>query len=282
MHRSRSLSRRRFLTLASASGLVLAAHRPLTWAASLTEPTLPATNTEARILCLQLQTAAPLAEMKAFYRDTLGLAVLDESATGLTIAGGATPITFRNSDPGHGAPFYHFAFNIPQNKVRSAWEWQRERTELLPNLPQLRDPDFPEDVVHFRSWNAHSVFFLDPAENVVEYIGRHDLDNGADGPFTESDILYASEIAFVADDVPAMASGLQQSFELQQYRGGGDTFRALGDEHGLVLVFARGRNLSLGHPKSKLADVFPTKAEIRAATAAKYVEKDSPYEIVGF
>jgi hypothetical protein len=38
---------------------------------------------------------------------------------------------------------------------------------------------------------------------------RHDLGNAVPGPFTSRDILYASEIAFVADDVPATAETLR-------------------------------------------------------------------------
>jgi len=234
----------------------------------------------ARILSLRLQTAAPLEEMRAFYSDTLGLDVLEESSTELTIGGGATPITFVKSDAKQGAPFYHFAFNIPQNKIRQAREWQRERSEILSVFPRLRDKQFPNDVVHFSNWNAHSVFFLDPAENVVEYIARHDLKNDADGPFTSRDILHASEIAFVVDDVSAMASKLQETFDLAQYRTGSNVFRALGDEHGLLLVFERGRNLSVGADKSKLADVFPTHAEIRGR-AATHTVAEFDYEIRG-
>jgi hypothetical protein len=143
----------------------------------------------------------------------------------------------------------------------------------------LRDERYPDDVVHFRNWNAHSVFFLDPAENIVEYIARHDLKNDADGSFTKKDILHASEIAFVVDDVSAMAAGLQGAFNLSQYRTGGKSFRALGDEHGLLLVFERGRKLSLDHKVPKLADVFPTQVDIRSAAGRKYSSSDFPYEI---
>ena len=126
---------------------------------------------------------------------------------------------------------------------------------------------------------AHSVFFLDPAENIAEYIARHDLKNDADGSFTKKDILHASEIAFVVDDVSAMASGLQGAFNLSQYRSRGKSFRALGDEHGLLLVFERGRKLSLDYKMPKLADVFPTQVGIRGVAGRKYSTLSFPYEI---
>ena len=99
------------------------------------------------------------------------------------------------------------------------------------------------------------------------------------GPFTVADILHASEIGFVVDDVPAAATGIQEAFDLRQYRQGADTFRAIGDEHGLLLVFKRGRNLSLGFGEPKEADVFPTEVGVRAADAGPYSVPDYPYEI---
>jgi hypothetical protein len=85
---------------------------------------------------------------------------------------------------------------------------------------------------------------------------RHDLGNAAPGPFTSLDILYASEIAFVVDDVPATAETLRGVAGVEQYRGGSDQFLALGDERGLLLVMRRGRNLGLASPRRRAADVF--------------------------
>jgi catechol 2,3-dioxygenase-like lactoylglutathione lyase family enzyme len=280
-HHSRT-NRRKFLVTASASALAIAAHQHLDWAAPISEEAgTPDRKLSARIRSLELMTATPLKEMKTFYHSTLGLPVLKESKAAITFGGGKTPITFRITDPEHGAPFYHFAFNIPENKLLEARTWQLDRTELLPIFPELRDPDYPDDVIHFKSWNAHSIYFLDPAGNILEYIARHDLENGSSGPFTEKKLLYASEIAFVVDDVGAMASGLQETFRLNQYRQGGDTFRAIGDEYGLLLVFQRGRNMSRGFGKPKPGDVFPTMVGIRDEDGTTYTAKDFPYEITG-
>ena len=76
-----------------------------------------------------------------------------------------------------------------------------------------------------------------------------------------------------------MASGLQGTFNLSQYRTRGKSFRALGDEHGLLLVFERGRTLSLDYKVPKLADVFPTQVDIRSAAGQKYSTSNFPYEI---
>lgn len=267
-------SRRSFLVTSSMAACVVAAHEQLAWAgALLTEASDP------RILGLRLATAAPLPAMRKFYEKTLGLRILGESATELTIGGGLTPITFVTKQGMKQAPFYHFAFNIPENRIREARAWQRERTELIPVRPRLRDPSFPDDVVHFRNWNAHSIFFLDPAGNVLEYIARHDLRNASDGPFGTGQILYASEIALIVDDVPAASQGLREACSLGDYRPGSDAFGVLGDERGLLLVFRRGRNMSPGDEYSNSADVFPVQAEIRGGRDEPYSVPGYPYEI---
>jgi catechol-2,3-dioxygenase len=120
-----------------------------------------------RIAALELLTAAPLAKMKQFYGESLGLKMLTDEAGRLVIVGGGTRLTFRPAPRDAGAPFYHFAFNIPENKALAAHKWQTARSSLLPIPARLRDPKFPDDVVHYRHWNAHSVFFLDPGGNVV-------------------------------------------------------------------------------------------------------------------
>jgi catechol 2,3-dioxygenase-like lactoylglutathione lyase family enzyme len=233
-----------------------------------------------RILSLELLTAAPLAAMKDFYHGKLGLRVTDERDDRLTIAGGATPITFVRPTTEPASPFYHFAFNIPQNKIRAARDWQRQRGELLPIPPALRDPAYPDDVVNYSHWNAHSVFFFDPAGNVVEYIARHDLTNDAPGNFTSEDILYASEIAFVTDDVAATSAKLKEVAGAEQYRGASDQFAALGDERGLLLVMKRGRVISFDAPQKKAVDVFRTSARVRGARRATHHFAEFPYELV--
>jgi catechol 2,3-dioxygenase-like lactoylglutathione lyase family enzyme len=278
-----SVSRRTFLGKAAASAVVLAMHDTLARASSLIGRG-STTDGGQRIASLRLRTAASLERMKAFYRDVLELEVLREAPGELTVAAGATPITFVHASPEHGAPFYHFAFNIPEQKILAARSWQRERSPIFSTPENLRDPDYPDDVRHFRGWNAHSVFFFDPAENVLEYIARHDLpatrgQGTAGHGFGPRDILYASEIAFVVDDVAAAAAGLAKNLDQQQYRGGSDQFRAMGDERGLLLVFATGRNLGRGSGKDKPCRVFPTDATIRAPAARAHVVNDYPYRI---
>jgi hypothetical protein len=236
-------------------------------------------ETGPRILSLELLTSAPLAKMREFYHQSLVLRVAEEQTDRLTINAGATRLTFVKAGAADGKPFYHFAFNIPENKVLAARTWQKERTPLLPIPARLRDAKYPDDVVDYRHWNAHSLFFFDPAGNVVEYIARHDLKNGQRGLFESKDILYASEIGLFVDDVSATALKLKEIVRLDQYKGGDDQFRAIGDERGLLLVMKRGRILSFDAEEQKAAAVFRTVASVRGAELAKYLFPKFPYEV---
>ena len=272
------LDRRQFLAGASVAAWLSVTHAHGLGRAVPGRPDTSGRGRVARIDRLRLETAAPLSEMEEFYGRLLGLDVMDEGSAGLSIEAGESRIQFVPAESGGVAtPFYHFAFNIPENKLLLASEWQRQRTPLIAPDAGLRDPRFPDDVVHFANWNAHSVFFWDPGGNLVEHIARHDLQNAAAGPFTSRDILYASEIGLIADDVPALAGDLQKTFGLEAYRGGSDQFTAVGDEIGLLLVMKRGRNLGFG--EGRPAGVFATAVTLRAARLATYSAPGFPFEI---
>jgi len=271
------MNRRQFLKTASVSTLWLGIHGNVAfgrWTARSHTETVDA----PRILSLELHTSAPLKTMKDFYLGMLKFPVLEESSDQITFQASGTNLTFVKSVRESEEPAYHFAFNIPENKILSARNWQAERTALItPRQQHLRDPRFPEDIIHFSHWNAHSVFFYDPAGNLLEYIARHDLGNAADGPFTTKDILYASEIAFVVDDVRHTAGEISKVSGLQQYRGGSQQFTAIGDEHGLLLVMKRGRR-AFGQGKPR--DVFPTQAVISGEENAQYEMPGYPHELI--
>ena len=115
---------------------------------------------------------------------------------------------------------------------------------------------------------------------MVEYIARHDLKNAQPGPFGSGDILYASEIAFVVDEVASAATELRKVVGIDQYRGGSDQFVALGDEHGLLLVMKRGRVISFEAKERKAVDVFPTTAAVRGDRRTRFALPEFPYEVL--
>jgi catechol-2,3-dioxygenase len=273
------IDRRHFLGSAAATAAFFAMHdlelagaQP---AAPKDEPRRP------RILSLELLTGTPLNTMKAFYGKTLDLRVMDERPDRFSVEAGETKLTFVSSpDTANGrAPFYHFAFNIPENKIVKALEWQKARTPMLAIPERNRADGFPPEVVDYRHWNAHSVFFLDPAGNVVEYIARHDLKNGDTSPFSWTDLLYVSEIGLVVDDVAAVAAGIKEVAALAPYKGESAEFTAMGDEYGLVLVMKRGRVIDFTGDADHGVQVYRTGVNLRGAKAATHQLAPHPYHL---
>ncbi|MEM7050973.1 MAG: hypothetical protein AAF604_14990 [Acidobacteriota bacterium] len=252
------MNRRRFLAAtASTTALFLAGHSAL--GQGRRAPTYRGPE-DPRILHLELETAAALEGLKRFYVDTLELAVVSESAAALTLQAGRSTLTFRAPTKGGsgGEPTYHFAFNIPENQIFEARRWQLERTPLLERPADAYSHADYVDVTDFWHWNAHSVFFEDPAGNLLEHIARHDLDNASQKPFSGKSLLYISEIGLVADDVPALGKAVQEATGLDLYYAGGDRFRAYGDPNGLVL------GLQGGIPR--WSDLAPWEAHKTVAT----------------
>jgi catechol-2,3-dioxygenase len=182
------------------------------------------------ILELRLQTAA-LAAQRMFYAEVLGLPVLEETATSSAFQAGSTRLVFEQTSEGE--PRYHIAFNISRDKMARAQEWLATRASLLERDGQA--------VFDFRSWDALSVYFFDPAGNVVEFIARQAVPKTTAGPFGPADLLNVSEIGLPVDDVPARAADLIAMLGIEPYKDQSETFAPLGDEHGLLIVVKIGR-----------------------------------------
>src|SRR6266851_6007468 len=149
---------------------------------------MPAKKTPQGIVQLRLHTHR-LADLRKFYHNVFDLPIKEEGKTSLTIQAGSTLLTFEQTEDKDSRPFYHFAFNIPENMLPKAKVWLTKRTPLITRGT--------EDEYHFREWNAHAVYFWDPAENIVEFIARHNLANAKEGEFKSEDVLSASEIGLV-------------------------------------------------------------------------------------
>lgn len=185
-----------------------------------------------RILELALEARDPV-EQAAFYGEVLGLPVEEGQAGSVVLRAGATRLTFLPARlPGSYA--YHFAFNIPPGKFATAAEWLADRGVALLALDG-------RDRFHSESWNADLLYFRDPAGNVVEFIARYDLPDGATGAFSPADVLGVSEIGLAVPDVPKAVADLRRTFGLPVYKDGSDTFAPLGDEWGLLIVVREGR-----------------------------------------
>ncbi|MDX2161543.1 MAG: hypothetical protein SF162_09480 [bacterium] len=176
--------------------------------------------------------AASLAAAQHFYAETLGLPATHDANAGLIVQVGHSRLIFRETA---GGGRFHFAFNIPHNQIEAGAAWVQQHAPLIEN-------ENGERFNHFRSWDAHAVYFFDALGNVVELIARHTLDNAQDAPFSAASLLSISEIGLASDDVIADASTYRDRLGAAFYLDAAtDTFTAVGDPHGLLIVVSTAR-----------------------------------------
>jgi catechol-2,3-dioxygenase len=148
-------------------------------------------------------------------------------------------------------PFYHFAFNIPQNKFHEALRWASARVDIIKYKGS--------EEVDFSNWNAHSFYFTDPSDNIIEFIARHDLKNDSTKPFDANGILCISEIGLPVHNVEETLSLLNKKFNIPFFDGNMNTFAAAGDDDGLFIIVPENRKWFPEYLESK---IFPLKIEI--------------------
>lgn len=201
---------------------------------------------------IRLQTRK-LSPLYHFYKDILELFLSEPNDSHFTIQTRDTRLIFEEASNALTDPFYHFAFNIPSNKIREAYEWLKERTDLL------WIEDYKSYIADFRNWNAKSVYFLDPAGNVAEFIARADLNDVVDEPFSSSHVRSVSEIGLVFPEqsfkqsIEKLMKDHQLTYFIKQPPL--ESFCAIGDDEGLFIIVPENRSW---YPcKDKPAGIFP-------------------------
>src|SRR5258708_11611611 len=138
---------------------------------------------------VQLQTNH-LSALNNFYKEVLELTTGHSDKKSIVVTAGKSKLIFEETDADVN-PFYHFAFNIPSNKFEEAFEWMKQKVELL----WLED--YKSYIADFVNWHAKSFYFTDPAGNILELIARFDLNDIADEKFSSTHIRNISEIGLV-------------------------------------------------------------------------------------
>jgi hypothetical protein len=206
---------------------------------------------------LVLQTAY-LQTLKEFYSSILELPV-QITGEGLEIQAGSTRLIFTES--GEAEPFYHFAFNIPANKIEEAKNW------LKPKVKLFWINENQNEIADFVSWNARSIYFSDPAGNILEFIARFDLKNEMVENFSSRQIVSVNEIGLVfkEKDLDERTNELLNNFQLQYFSKQPPLpqFRALGDDEGLFIVVPGHRNW---YPTAKPSAIAPLKVEFESGS----------------
>jgi catechol 2,3-dioxygenase-like lactoylglutathione lyase family enzyme len=180
-----------------------------------------------------------LEELKDFYSRVLNWPPADETDTSFTLELQNTEIEFRQHT-GHLKPFYHFAINIPANKIEETRAWLKPRVKLL-----WLD-DYKSDIAEFTNWHARSVYFLDPAGNIVELIARFDLHNESSEPFSPRQFISVSEIGLVVPpaELQAKSNEVLRDFNLSWFskQPPMDNFKAIGNDEGLFIMVPEQRS----------------------------------------
>lgn len=165
---------------------------------------------------VRLECEDPMA-LCLFYREKLGMA-----GSGTILQAGRTQLEFVQGQPHR----YHLAFNWPRNQWEAGVDWLSSR------VPLVTDGE-GRTRFEFESWRARSVYFWDPAGNLMEAIVRDRLSEER----PQVDWLCVSEVGLVVEDVTQYTRELK----LPVFGPCRQDFCALGDDEGLLIVTRRGR-----------------------------------------
>jgi catechol-2,3-dioxygenase len=195
------------------------------------------------ILEVELLTA-DINETERFYNTVIGLPTVSKNKSSISFATAATKLTFKASE--HLKPVYHFAFDIPHNKLNEAFTWVEKNTEIMDVIP-------PDKIADFYNWNAKSFYFYDNNGNILEFIARYDLDNTSEKPFDGSSVLSISEIGFVSKNVSQLSDELFEKHGLSVFSKQPklEKFIVLGTDTGLFILVEENRDWYPTHKKAK-------------------------------
>jgi catechol 2,3-dioxygenase-like lactoylglutathione lyase family enzyme len=214
-----------------------------------------------------LQTGFP-DELQKFYADTLGLNLKYKDDDSFDVQFGDSVLKFTKV-PGKNKPFYHFAFNIPENQFKEAKEWAKQRVDLI----KLDG----EDEFDFKSWNAHSIYFYDPSGNILELIARNNLSNKSSEQFSGKSFLNISEIGLPVYDIENFYFEVNRNFDIPIFSGDTKNFCAAGDDEGLFIIVNNGRKW---FPDCPDAEIFPTAVKIKSYFRKEIEFENLPYKII--
>lgn len=183
---------------------------------------------------IQIQTN-DIQKTIAFYQHVLELPIIEKNKNSVSIQAGNSILKFVESP--QFKSIYHFAFNIPENKLNEAIEWCKNKVDLI----------FIEDqnvITNFENWNANAVYFYDNNGNLLEFIARHDLHNAQTIAFSSQSILNICEIGIVNENPLALGKQLivKHGLEFFSKNANSELFAAVGDDEGLLILVKPNRN----------------------------------------
>lgn len=177
---------------------------------------------------VQLATRS-LADTARFY-ERLGCSVEIVDAT-VRIVVGSTLLVFRELPEMTGA--LHLAITIPTGTFDAAKAW-------IVGLTTVLGTDDQDEFEGPPNWNSRSVYFEGPDQQLLELIERRDLP-GDVGENTAVPLVSVSEVGVPVPDVLGAVEALRRA-GLEPYANApGESFAAVGDVDGLVILVSPDR-----------------------------------------
>jgi len=209
-----------------------------------------------------------LEELKQFYTARLGLPLAEEEADAFAVAAGLSMLRFERCGE-ELQPYYHAAFHIAADRSGEA-----AGALAAAGIEPYRFPD-GSHTMYSVSWHAASVYYRDPAGNILELIAHEEgpwRNAAGTGPLGIASI---AEIGLPVADVRGTAAELCEAFGLGAYRDDGDErFAAIGDAEGMLILSRTGR-IWVGSDRE--ARVFPAAVKLAGVRGAEWSASGMPY-----
>ncbi|MEO8415860.1 MAG: hypothetical protein ABI472_19510 [Ginsengibacter sp.] len=202
-----------------------------------------------------------------FYKEVLELATVYSNEKSFTVTVGETNLIFEETHDIEN-PLYHFAFNIPVNKFDEAFQWLKNKVELL-----WLD-DYKSLIADFINWHAKSIYFNDPGGNILELITRFDLNDNVNEKFSSKHLRNVSEIGLVyaTQNFDEKVEELLAQYPLSYFHKQPPLphFRAVGNDEGLFVIVPENRVWF--STKNTISQIFPLKINFHV--------DDKPYQLI--
>lgn len=164
--------------------------------------------------------------LKEFYTSLLGQEAVRYDTARLFLQIGHTEVVFYTSET---PATYHFAINCAYQIVESIPGFVKTFSEILPG-------PHDEEIIEFPNWNARSVYFRDPAGNIVEIIGRQRMQYALKDKSEKPVFHCVSELGLATPNFAKIREKVNRNLQLEEFWVEGDYFIALGDEEGLLIT----------------------------------------------
>lgn len=172
-----------------------------------------------------------VASLYHFYVENWKFPVSDATSDQFTILIGTSRLTFIHDTSRQWR--YHFAFNIAPNHFEYAHTWLQNHADIIHYAGQTR-------IKQSAFWDAMSIYYRDSAGNIGELIARHRLAKQDSDDFDVMHIQNVCEIGIPTDDVTNATMQLT-NMGLPKFGHGDETFSAMGDDNGLLILVKTGR-----------------------------------------